>query len=173
MPPPLAQHKEVARFLKERIGGVAKVSVFRDANEKRPIPIGQFGSGSGIFYSTIGSFDSPKTLPEGNFEFAAVGSLPWLPNAVASSIYWLSERSCDDWPLVCEDVVRDNAGSIYRHMAYVPSPAVLVLSDGRSIRWLLGVPITDRQIGIARDETFEAAQRCHPDWLFASKNAER
>ena len=64
-------------------------------------------------------------LPTGNFELAAYGTNKWLPNAVVSSIYWLRERACSDWPLICEDVVKDNAKSSYRYMAYVPSPFTL------------------------------------------------
>ncbi|MEM9283753.1 MAG: hypothetical protein AAGA96_18175 [Verrucomicrobiota bacterium] len=172
MPPP-EQHKEVAKYLKGQIGGDVAVSAFRDSNGNRPIPIGQFGSGSDVFYSTIGAFDSPKSLPAGDFEFAAIGSLSWLPDAIASSIYWLSERSCEAWPLVCEDVVRDNVRSNYRHMAFMPSPATFDLSDGRSIRWLLGVPVTDRQIGIEENEVFREAQSHYPAWLFTTTEAEQ
>lgn len=172
MPPP-EQHKEVARYLKAQIGGDVAVSAFRDSNGKRPIPIGQYGSSRGAFYSTIGAFDLPKSLPAGDFEFAAVGSWSWLPNAIASSIYWLSERSCEVWPLVCEDVVHDNARSMYRHMAYIPSPTTFHLSDGRSIRWLLGVPITDRQIAIEEHDVFREAQSRYPAWLFTQTKAEQ
>lgn len=154
MPP--SHHKELANFLRETIKGDPSVSVYRDNNDSRPIPIGQFGK---EFFSTIGAFDMELQLPQGNYEFAAIGKNQWLPNAVASSIYWLNERECNDWPLVCEDTVKDNAKSTFRHMAYVPSPFSLKLSNGQIIQWLLGVPVTDNDIGITEQAVLESATK--------------
>ena len=106
MPP--NHHKEVANFLREKIEGRASVIEYRDDNDSRPIPIGQFGND---FHSTIGAFDMALNLPSGNFEFAAAGNNEWLPNSVVTSIYWLSEREWYRWPLVCEDAVKNNARS--------------------------------------------------------------
>ncbi|WP_444910223.1 hypothetical protein [Microbulbifer sp. TRSA005] len=158
-------HKEIAVFLKERLQGSASVTAFRDNHGSRPIPIGQFG---GSFFSTIGAFDMQLKLPNGNFELAASGTPEWLPNAVASSIYWLTGRECSEWPLVCEDVVRDNTRSTYRHMAYVPSIFGLTVSSGQTIQWLLGVPLVDRDIGITASQVLERAQKLYPDWLFSA-----
>lgn len=153
----------MAKFLKEKIVGTANVTTFRDNHNGHPIPIGQFGE---TFYSTIGAFDLNLQLPNGLFEFAAFGKLEWLPNAVASSIYWLNDRSCTDWPLFCEDVVKHNARSTYRHMAYVPSPFGYMLSTNQNINWLLGVPITDKQLGLSKAEIMKMAQSIFPSWLF-------
>jgi hypothetical protein len=161
MPP--SHHKELANFLKENTEGNPAVSAYRDNNGLRPIPIGQFG---GDFYSTIGAFDMGLSLPAGNFEFAASGSNEWLPNSLASSIYWLTEHGCDEWPLICEDVVQDNARSTYRHMAYVPSPFALELSTGQVVKWLLGVPVTDNEVGSSEQELMAKAQQLFPKWLF-------
>lgn len=166
MPPP-AHHKEIARFLAEKIGGDASVTAYRDNTGRRPVPIGAFGAASAPFISTIGAFDEPKAMPAGDYEFAACGSLAWLPNAIASSIYWLQDREVVEWPLVCEDAVRDNARSTYRHMAYAPSVFALTLSTGQRVQWLLGVPITDSEIGLSLDDVISKAARVHPHWLFA------
>ena len=161
MPP--SHHKELANFLKENFDGNPSVAAYRDNNGNRPIPIGQFG---GDFFSTIGVCDMGLSLPAGSFEFAGSGSNEWLPNALASSIYWLTERACDKWPLVCEDVVKDNAKSTYRHMAYVPSPFAFKLSTGQMVKWLLGVTITDTEISISEQAVLEKAQKTYPGWLF-------
>ena len=165
MAPP-AHHKEVANFLREKINGDVKVTAYRDNNDANPIPIGEFGSGNNRLYSTIGAFDMHLNLPTGNFEFASYGELEWLPNVIASSIYWLTERSLNEWPLVCEDVVKNNAKSTYRHMAYIPSTFTLHISTGQKVHWLLGVPITDNEINISTSELLEKAQSIYPEWLF-------
>ncbi|WP_444908040.1 hypothetical protein [Microbulbifer sp. SSSA008] len=161
MPP--SHHRELAIFLKEIVGGTPTVTAYRDNSGSRPIPIGHFGE---VFFSTIGAFEMGLSLPAGNFEFTAVGSEQWLPNSLASSIYWLAERSSDEWPLVCEDVIRINGKSAYRHMAYVPSPFDLKLSNGQSVKWLLGVPITDKEISISEKSVMNKAKEIYPDWLF-------
>lgn len=165
MSPP-AHHKEVARYLRDVMPGDANVTLYRDNAGKRPIPIGQFGASGSPFFSTVGAFDDPKEIPAGDYEFAACGGLDWLPNAIASSIYWLKGRQVEEWPLVCEDVVRDNARSTYRHMAYVPSEVDLLLSTGQRIQWLLGVPITDKEISLAFDDIVQKARVKFPNWVF-------
>lgn len=166
MASPPKQHKEVAKHLNTLIGGDVKICIYRDSNGNRPVPVGTFGTGKNRFHSTIGAFDSPKELPVGLFEFATMGSAAWLPNALTSSIYWMKDRACEHWPLVCEDVIRDNVKSKFRHMAYIPSVAALVLSDGRTVRWLLGVPITDQKLTIGSDEVMKEALNIFPSWLF-------
>ncbi|USD22789.1 hypothetical protein MJO52_06530 [Microbulbifer variabilis] len=164
MPP--SHHRELANFLKENSDGNPSVTAYRDKNGNRPIPIGQFGRN---FFSTIGACDIGLPLPAGSFEFSASGSNEWLPNSLASSLYWLAERACDEWPLVCEDVVKENVKSIYRHMAYVPSPFALKLSTGQMVKWLLGVPITDNEISISERAVLEKAQKTYPEWLFRAR----
>jgi hypothetical protein len=165
---PPVHHKEVARFLKEATSGDAKVTVFRDNNNASPIPVGAFGSGKKRLYSTIGAFDMHLDLPPGDFEFAACGDLGWLPSALASSIYWLKTRACGEWPLICEDAVKHNAKSTYRHMAYAPSSFSLEISAGKNIQWLLGVPIRDNEIGLSSRDVMERAQEIYPEWLFCT-----
>lgn len=165
MSPP-AHHKEVARFLREVMPGEFNVTAYRGNYGKLPIAIGQFQAAGGQFFSTIGALDEPKVIPAGDYEFAAFGTLEWLPNSVASSIYWLKGREVAEWPLVCEDVVCDNASSSYRHVAYVPSTARLSLSTGQQVQWLLGVPITDKDICIAVESVTERAKAKYPEWVF-------
>jgi len=160
---PPAHHKEVAKFLREKFEGNASISAYRDEVGARPVPIGDFG---GSFFSTIGAFDSNLSLPEGNFEFSATGDEDWLPNVLASSIYWLRERNFDSWPLVCEDVVKQNAKSQYRHMAFTPSPFGLQVSTGQVVHWLLGAPIKDSEIGISQGELLAKVRHMYPMWLF-------
>jgi len=159
-------HKEIANFLKNKIGGDAKVVAYRDNNNANPVPVGLFGSGKHRFISTIGALDRQLDLPTGHFEFASYGGYDWLPNVVASSIYWLKDRTISEWPLVCEDVVKDNTKSTYRHMAYVPSVFSLLLSTEQEVKWLLGVPITDSDITISASELYERAHHIYPEWLF-------
>ena len=163
MAPP-DHHKEVAKFLKEKFEGNASISAYRDEGGERPVPIGNFG---GSFFSTIGAFDSNLSLPDGSFEFAATGDEDWLPNVLASSIYWLRERNCDSWPLVCEDVVKQNVNSQYRHMAFTPSPFGLQVSTGQVVHWFLGAPIKDSEIGISQGELLARVRLMYPKWLFS------
>ena len=165
MTPP-AHHKEVAIFLREKINGDVKVTAYRDNNDSNPIPIGEFGSGNNKFYSTIGAFDMHLRIPAGTFEFASRGKLEWLPNVIASSIYWLNERSLINFPLVCEDVVKNNTKSTYSHMAYIPSTFKLYISTGQEVQWLLGIPITDSEISISTNEILKRAKLIYPEWLF-------
>jgi hypothetical protein len=163
---PPEHHKEIAQFLKKEIDGGAKITAFRDNNNSNPIPIGEFGSGKYKLFSTIGAFDMNLNLPIGNFEFASYGELSWLPNAIASSIYWLRDREFNELPIVCEDVVKHNAKSTYRHMAYMPSTFSLKISTGQKIFWLLGVPITDKEISLSSEEVINKANTIYPGWLF-------
>jgi hypothetical protein len=163
---PPSHHKEIAKYLKEKIEGDSKVFVYRDNNDSNPIPVGEFGSGKSRFYSTIGMCDLGLNLPAGDYEFAACGKLDWLPNSLASSIYWLKERAISEWPMYCEDVVKHNAKSTYRHMAYIPSTHSLEVSSGQNIQWLLGVPITDKELDLPAVELITKAKACYPGWLF-------
>ena len=165
MTPP-EHHKEIARFLKQKINGETRVTTYGGNNDLNPIPVGMFGSGKKKLFSSIGAFDMQLKLPTGNYELTSYGELSWLPNVIASSIYWLKERSFTEWPVVCEDVVKHNAKSTYRHMAYIPSVFSLIVSTGQEIRWLLGVPITDNEICISASEALEKAKSIYPDWLF-------
>ena len=164
MPPP-AHHKEVARYLRDVMPGETQVIVYGDNADKCPIPIGRFAAPKSPFYSTIGAFDTPKGIPAGDYEFAACGTQEWLPNAIASSVYWLKGRQIEEWPLVCEDAVRHNTRSPYRHMAYIPSPFKLALSTGQLVQWLLGVPIEDKEICLTFDDVTENVMRQYPEWL--------
>ena len=108
MPP--KHHKEIAKFLAEKTDGQPSVHEYRDDNGRRPLPVGCFG----LLYSTIGACDTPQNIPSGCFEFVAFGKSKWLPNAVVSSIYWLKGRTISEWPVVCEDAVKQNVKSKYR-----------------------------------------------------------
>jgi hypothetical protein len=141
-------HKQIANHLKSIFNGSPEVSAYRDNNGRRPIPIGSFGNEKEKFFSAIGMCDEKFGLPKGRFEFSTFGSLKWLPNALTTSIYWLRGREFDAWPLVCEDVVKQNARSTYRHMLYVPSRMVLKLLNDLEIQWLIGIPIRDSEISL-------------------------
>ena len=156
-------HKEIARFLKEQISGQPKIHEYRDDNGHRPVDVGCFG---GSFFSTIGACDTTQNIPSGCFEFAASGNSKWLPNAIVSSIYWLKSRTFSQWPLVCEDAVKQNVKSKYRHMAYIPSPFTLALSSGQNLQWLLGVPVTDLEINLSAGAVEQKARKLYPQWLF-------
>lgn len=161
MPP--NHHKEIAQFLAEQTEGKPSVHEYKDNDGKRPIPVGCFG---GTLFSTIGVSDLSHNLPSGRFEFAAFGNSDWLPNSVVTSIYWLKGRSISNWPLVCEDAVKQNVKSNNRHMAFVPSPYKLALSTGQNVQWLLGVPIPDSEIGASLDQIEQKAKDLYPRWLF-------
>jgi hypothetical protein len=158
-------HKEIARHLQERFSGRAQTYVYRDDNGKRPVPIAQYGERDERFYSTIGVCDATLGIPSGRFEFAAVGNLPWLPNTLVSSVYWLRDRHLAEWPLVCEDVIRNNVRSTYRHMAYVPSKHSFLVSSGETVRWLLGVPIKDSEIGLDIAMAMSKIDAVYPRWF--------
>lgn len=159
-------HKQLAQHLRARFEAPATVGVYRDDSGKRPIAIGTFGRPGSRFFSSIGLCDVALELPPGRFEFAAIGSLEWLPNALVSSIYWLSGRHFDTWPIVCEDVVRSNAKSTYRHMAYWPSTHSVSVDSGIAIRWLLGIPITDGELTLTGKEIADKVAVAFPHWLF-------
>jgi hypothetical protein len=166
--PPPATHKLLVTHLRDRVGGEFRVVVYRDNNGKQPIPVGTFGAGTSCLHSTIGAFEQRLPVPPGAYELAACGPQPWLPNALASSIYWLKGRSIDEWPLVCEDVVRHNARSRFRHMAYVPSSYAIEVAPGMSVRWLLGVPISDKDIGVSNGDVTMRVAEIYPSWLLRS-----
>jgi hypothetical protein len=165
MNPPPEHHKEIARHLRERFGGSAKVAAYRDDDGKRPIVIGEFGEGKNRAYSTIGLLDDKKSIPEGGFEFAAFGSQPWLPNALVSSIYWLRNRGIEGFPLFCEDAIKINTRSPYRHMAFVPSAYSLRLTNEKMARWLLGIPLRDSEISLSSEEIEARVRMIFPNWL--------
>lgn len=163
---PPEHHKEIAQFLKKKFDGSAKISAFRDNNNLNPIPVGEFSSGKNKLFSTIGAFDMHLKLPISDIELASYGELTWLPNAIASSIYWLRDREFNELPIVCEDVVKHNAKSTYRHMAYMPSAFSLKISTGQKIFWLLGVPIADKEISLSSEEVINKVHAIYPEWLF-------
>ena len=51
-------------------------------------------------------------------------------------------------------------------MAYIPSVYSLKLSTEEEVQWLLGVPITDKEIGATSNEIAEKARSIYPEWLF-------
>jgi hypothetical protein len=68
--------------------------------------------------------------------------------------------------MVCENVVRDNAKSTYRHMVYIPSNHFVTVSNGDPVTWLLGFPITDADIGLLLAEARQRAEAIYPKWVF-------
>lgn len=158
-------HKEIFKHLLGRFDGEATVHDYRDNAGKHPVAIGAFGPSKSRFYSTIGICDRKLKIPSGRFELAAIGASEWLPNALASSLYWLRERRIENWPMVCEDTVKTNAKSTYRHMAYVPSAYEFVVSKGKPVRWLLGIPLKDAEIGIEIAEVWESVRAKYPTWI--------
>lgn len=158
-------HKDIVRHLCTKFPPPAQVLVYRDNQNKCPIPIAHYGATGNRFYSTVGICDTPLRIPPGRFEFAACGKLVWLPNALVGSIYWLWDRREKEWPLVCEDVVKHNAKSTYRHMAYVPSEYSFLPSAKGAVRWLLGVPITDSEISLDFDAVTAKVVKAYPKWL--------
>ena len=164
-------HRQIAKYVAGQFAGKPKVGVYHDDHGKRAVPIGEHGPATHRFYTTIGMCDEEFGLPEGVYEFATVGALAWLPDAIVSSVHWLKGRSFEEWPLVCEDAVRQNVKSTYWHMAYVPSPFTLQLGDGRRVRWLLGTPITDAQRGLGVGELEGTVREAFPAWLFQADDA--
>lgn len=160
-----AHHKEFVTHLRALVPDHFRATSYRDDYGKRPVMIGEFGPASHRLYSTIGVCDQTLRIPPGRFELATIGKLSWLPNALVSSVYWLKDRSVDEWPMVCEDVVRCNSRSTYRHMAYVPSGHSHGVSSGAPVSWLLGLPISDADIGISFIEASERVAAVFPAWL--------
>jgi hypothetical protein len=165
--PPI-HHKELVQFLKGKCEGAVSVHLYWDEYETRSIPIAAIESSKETLYSTLGVCDKKLAAPTGHYEFASIGNLPWLPNVLASSLFWFEERSCEDWPLICEDVVKLNARSTYRHMMFVPSEYAFVSSAGFSIRWLLGIPVKDSELQFSAIEAYSRAKESYPEWLFNS-----
>lgn len=168
---PAEHHKEMVSHLRTRAAGHFSAAVYRDDHGHRPVMVAEFGPERSRLYSTVGVCDRRLALPSGRYEFAACGQASWLPNALVSSVYWLSERSVENWPLVCEDVVRHNARSPYRHMAYVPSRARVEVSGGAPIALLLGVPIKDKEITLTLEDATERTMALFPSWLTSESQA--
>jgi hypothetical protein len=157
-------HRELAQYLRDRFDGHATVSAYRDNQDLRPVPIGTFGAGPARFYSTIGMADRTFATGTGH-ELATFGIHDWLPNALASAVYWLEDRGTGRLPLVCEDVVRQNARSRYRHLGFVRSTFVYAAPSGPRSSWLLGIPIADSRINVTEDELLGEARQIYPTWL--------
>lgn len=158
-------HKKIAKHLLERFGEPADIHMYRDNQGKRPIPVGAFGAKKSKFYSTIGVSDEALAFPDGQFEFATIGEPKWLPNALTTSVYWVRERKPGKWPLICEDVVKQNIKSTYRHMIYIPSPNPLNIDSDRKVNWLLGLPIFDSQLQMTMEEAVSMVGEKFPNWL--------
>lgn len=164
-----AHHKAIAKHLHEQFGEPASVANYRDDYRQRPIAIGAFGPAKSRFFSTIGICDRSFKIPTGRFEFAAAGALDWLPNALASSVYWLDDRHIEEWPLVCEDVVKANVKSTYRHMGYFPSIYQFAVKEGAPVQWLLGVPLKDSEVGLNAAEIKKKVVDVYPGWLWGAQ----
>ncbi len=162
-------HKELVSHIKTMVPGHISAANYRDDHGKRPVMICEFGPKISRFYTTIGVCDASLSLPPGRFELATIGKLPWLPNALVSSVYWLKKRKVDEWPLVCEDVVRPNSRSTYRHMAYIPASYCHEVTSGPPVSWLLGVPVTDLEIGLSFSEAVARVAAVFPAWLIKSE----
>lgn len=160
-----AHYKELARYMRDFFGEPSSIAAYRDNNGKRRIDIGAFGASPKRFYSTIGVCDQKLGIPAGRFELAATGDHEWLPNALASSLYWLRDRTIESWPMVCEDTVRHNAKSTYRHMVFVPSVHSFPISSGDPVQWLLGIPIKDSEISIDLHTTRQKALKLFPEFM--------
>jgi hypothetical protein len=157
-------HRELAQYLRARFDGHATISAYRDDHDHRPVPIGAFGGGRARFYSTVGVCDRTFTFGTG-YELATFGIHDWLPNALASSVYWIEDRGTGRTPLVCEDVVRHNARSHYHHVGFVRATFVYQAPSGPSIRWLLGVPIKASVVDVTEAELLNEAVKTYPAWL--------
>jgi hypothetical protein len=158
-------HRELAQFLRDRFDGHATVSAYRDGQDLRPVPIGTFGAGPERFYSTIGVCDRDLSTGTGH-ELATFGVHDWLPNALASAVYWLEDRGTGRRPIICEDVVRHNARSATRHLGFVLSSFAYQPASGSRIDWLLGVPLVGPAIAVTEEELLAEAKRAYPAWLF-------
>lgn len=158
-------HKEIVKYLRELAPGHFRAINYGDNSGKRTVMVAEFGKEVSPLLTTVGLCDESMPIPAKRVELAAIGKHPWLPNAVASSVFWLHGRNIESWPLVCEDVVKDNVKSTYRHMAYVPSNHYCAVSKGDPISWLLGFPITDKDIGLQLSEALERAKSIYPQWL--------
>lgn len=163
---PKQTHREIAKKLLERIGGEPKVVIYDDASGGNRVAIGEYGKKNCRVYSTIGLFEKKSGIPSGSFEFALAGPQEWLPLTVVTTLIWLKRRTIREWPLVCEDVIRPNAGSTYRHIAYIPSDFELTLSTGKRVRWLIGVPVTDKDISITESDVKKRCRKVFPDLFF-------
>ena len=50
-------------------------------------------------------------------------------------------------------------------MGYMPSEYEFGVSIGAPVRWLLGVPLKDSEIGISPTQMLQKVQSTYPDWL--------
>lgn len=158
-------HKEIVKYFREFAPGHFRAINYGDNSGRRTVMVAEFGKESSPLFSTVGLCDESLPIPVKQVELAAIGKHSWLPNALASSAFWLADRNVESWPLVCEDVVMDNAKSTYRHMAYVPSNHCYVASEVGQISWLLGFPITDTDVGLQLPEALKRAKSIYPQWL--------
>jgi hypothetical protein len=99
-------------------------------------------------------------------ELATFGIHDWLPNALASAVYWLEDRGTERRPLVCEDVIRHNGRSAYRHLGFVRSTFVFAAPSGPRISWLLGIPL-DSVLGVTEESLVGEVIKTYPAWLLA------
>lgn len=164
--------KQIAQFLRAK-SGEEKFTVFmyRDNAGDNPVPI---AGAKKTFFSTVGTHTQSFDLPEQPVEFLTYCNEDWAPNALASSVYWLKERSCDAWPLVCEDVIADNTKkpTDYRHMAFIPAPWVMetdMTENSQPIKWLMGVPLTDDELQFSMAEVARRISKTYPEWLINTK----
>lgn len=156
--------KQIAQFLRAKSGEKDfTVFMYRDNAGNNPVPI---ASAEKTFYSTVGMSEQTFNTPEHPVEFLTYSTEKWAPNALASSVYWLKDHSCDAWPLVCEDVIADNAKAPtnLRHMAYIPASWVMDTGN-QTIKFLLGVPLTDDETQFTMADVAKRISKTYPDWL--------
>lgn len=160
-----SHRKEIVKYLRGLMPSHFRAFKYGDNSGAPTVMIAEFGMEASPLFSTVGLCDESLQIPAQRVEFAALGKYEWLPNALASSVFWLHGRKIESWPLVCEDVVKDNVRSTYRHMAYVPSNHSWAVPGGGAISWLLGFPIRDAEIGLQLPEALERARAIYPNWL--------
>lgn len=160
-----SHHKEIVKHLRDCAPSHFRAVNYGNNSEQLKIIVAEFGNVASPLFSTIGLCDKSLPIPAHRVELAAYGKNSWLPNALASSVFWLEGRNVESWPMVCEDVIKDNTKSTYRHMAYVPSNHFFAVSDGAPVTWLLGFPIKDAEIGLQLPEAQERAMSIFPQWL--------
>lgn len=166
---PSQQHKEIAKHIADLGGADASVHQYRDNAGRNPVLVAAAGPKEHRLYSTVGVSDRQLSLPAARAELALIGSYPWLPNALASTLYWLRDRSFTDWPVVCEDVVKHNTKGPYHHLAFCLADAQLVTEGGRSVNWLVGIPIRDSDILVTADDCLSQARKAFPHWFFPKR----
>jgi hypothetical protein len=162
----LDHHKELVKQLDAKLDGLVSVFEFHDNAGQNGIPIATFRHGKQHLHLTVGLSDTECGAPPGHYEMALAGHLAWMPNALASSRFWLGKHPQTAWPVVCEDVVRDNAKSVYRHVGFVPSKRALRIKTAPDLslkrRVMLGIPLRDKEISLTRAELYERASALYP-----------